>query len=59
MSKYMSGPTLPDPPELARAIDALRQIYWREYGRGWKDAVANIQRVLTQEFAKTDGETDE
>ena len=38
----------PDTPELAKACEMLREIYWREYGRGWRDAVENIKRVLEQ-----------
>ena len=38
----------PDTPELARAIDMLRTIYWREYGRGWREAIENVKRVLEQ-----------
>ena len=49
----------PDPPELAAAIDMLRQIYWREYGRGWKEAVQRVKVVLEQEAlaVSVDGET--
>ena len=36
----------PDPPELVRACDMLREIYWREYGRGWRDATEHVKRVL-------------
>lgn len=46
----------PDTPELAVAIDMLRQIYWREYGRGWKEAVQRVRAVLEQEAAAADGE---
>lgn len=45
----------PDPPELARACDMLREIYWREYGRGFREAIANVQRILEQQSPPTDG----
>lgn len=38
----------PDPPELIKACDMLREIYWREYGRGWRAAVANVKNILEQ-----------
>lgn len=44
----------PDTPELAAACDLLREIYWREYGRGWQEAVQKVKDVLEREF--TDGE---
>jgi hypothetical protein len=49
----------PDPPELAKAIDTLRTIYWREYGRGWREAVENVKRVLEQHAKQVaDGEAE-
>ena len=38
----------PDSPELIKACDMLREIYWREYGRGWREAIAAVQKVLEQ-----------
>ncbi len=38
----------PDPPELVKAIETLREIYWREYGRGWRAAIEGIQKGLAQ-----------
>lgn len=48
----------PDPPELANAIGMLRQIYWREYGRGWREANQRVREILEREAAAvhTDGE---
>ena len=39
----------PDPPELINACNMLREIYWREYGRGWREACAHVKRVLEQQ----------
>ena len=36
----------PDTPEISTACDMLRGIYWREYGRGWRDAFAYVKRIL-------------
>lgn len=47
----------PDPPELAKACDMLREIYWREYGRGWKAAIDGIKKGLEQQaLIVNDGE---
>ncbi len=49
----------PDPPELTKGIDMLRTIYWREYGRGWREAVENVKRVLEQHAKPvSDGEAE-
>lgn len=40
-----------DPPELQRAIDLLREIYWREFGRGWRAAIEGITKGLAQQDA--------
>jgi len=45
-----------DTPELKAAIEMLRQIYWREYGRGWREATAAIKRVLEMTAPGADGE---
>lgn len=37
-----------DPPELAKAIALLREIYWREYVRGWRAAIDVIKKGLEQ-----------
>lgn len=42
-------PWRPDPPELSAACDMLRQIYWREYGRGWREATQRVKEVLERE----------
>lgn len=38
-----------DTPELAAAIGDLRAIYWREYGRGWREACQHIKEILERE----------
>ncbi len=38
----------PDTPELEAGCDILREIYWREYGRGWREALESIKRILEQ-----------
>jgi hypothetical protein len=35
-----------DPPELQAGIEMLRKIYWREYGRGWREACQHMGRIL-------------
>lgn len=49
----------PDTPELAAGVDMLRQIYWREYGRGWREAVSKVKEVLERDVPAEapDGET--
>ncbi len=44
----------PDPDELRAAIEMLRSIYWREYGRGWKDAVQSVKEILERHQPPTD-----
>jgi hypothetical protein len=44
-----------DSPELARTINMLREIYWREYGRGWKAAIEGIKKGLEQLPAEISG----
>ena len=39
----------PDPPEIAKACEILREIYWAEYCRGWREACAHIKRTLETE----------
>lgn len=39
----------PDTPELTKACNMLREIYNREYGRGWRKAVAYVKCVLEQQ----------
>lgn len=36
---------LPDPPELQKAIDLIREIYWNEYSRGYMDAKKRVLDV--------------
>ena len=36
----------PDTSELTKACNMLRQIYNRKYGRGWREAVAHLKRIL-------------
>ena len=38
-----------DTPELKAAIDMLRAIYWREYGRGWREACLRVKEILERE----------
>lgn len=44
-----------DVPELEAAFNLLRQIYWREYGRGWREVIAKIRNTAADSAA--DGET--
>lgn len=38
-----------DPPELQAGIEMLRSIYWREYGRGWREACQRVKEILERE----------
>ena len=43
-----------DPPELEKAFDLIRQVYWDEHERGFKDCVTKAMAAVSAECQQSD-----